>query len=83
MKFRFYTVMALAFVGTMSMSSCVKSYVCHCDISYSGQPGLPDSNSKEYTVKDTKSNATSKCSANSGTYNNNNITTTENCYLLK
>lgn len=81
MKFRILFLLALAVTGILSMSSCVKSYTCHCVISYSGTPGLPDTVIKEYTVKDTKSGAKSKCSSESGTYNNNGIMTDEHCYI--
>ena len=81
MKFRVSLLLALAIAGIVSMSSCVKNYTCHCVISYSGVLGLPDTVIKEYSVKDTKSGAKSKCSGESGTYDNNGITTDENCYL--
>jgi len=81
MKFRPSLLLALAFTAMVTMSSCVKNYVCHCVISYSGQPGLPDTLVQEYNIKDTKSGAKSKCTANSGNYSNNGINTVENCYL--
>lgn len=81
MKFRPSLLLALAFTAMVSMSSCVKNYICHCVISYSGQPGLPDTVIQEYNIKDTKSNAKSACTANSTSANNNNINTIENCYL--
>lgn len=63
------------------MSSCVKSYTCHCNIVYTNEPGLPDSAQQEFTISDTKSNAKSKCQSESTTYNNNYINTRETCYL--
>jgi hypothetical protein len=81
MKFRPLLLLALVFAGSVSMTSCVKSYTCHCNIKYSGSPGLPDSTSTEYTIKDTKSTAKSKCEKESGTYDNNGIHTVETCYL--
>ena len=81
MKLRPSILVALAFVSMISMSSCVKKYICQCKISYSGQPGLPDTVVKEYDIKDTKKNAKSKCEANSATYQNNGINTNEDCYL--
>jgi hypothetical protein len=63
------------------MNSCTKKYICHCDIKYSGAPGLPDSSAQEYDITDTKDGATSKCKAESGTFDNNGIHTTESCYL--
>jgi hypothetical protein len=81
MKFRSFLLMVMVCAGVFSMSSCVKNYTCHCDIKYSGKPGLPDSTAKEYDIADTKSSAKSKCEAESGTYQNNGIHTDENCYL--
>ena len=82
MKFRpasFLLFIALAVV--VCMSSCIKNYTCHCDIKYTGAPGLPDSTSQEYDIKDTKSNAKSKCTSESGNYTNNYVNTSETCYL--
>jgi hypothetical protein len=71
-------VVALTFI---TLGSCVKKYTCHCEIKYSGTPGLPDSTSQEYEIKDQKDNATSKCKAESGTFDNNGIHTVETCIL--
>jgi len=86
MKIRIFLLLAIAFTGVIFMSSCVKNYTCQCSIVYSGYPGLPDSTTTSYDIKDSKSNAKSKCSAQSGTYNNtdNNgiqITTVEKCAI--
>ena len=81
MKFTAAITLTLAIAGIISMTSCNKKYTCHCNIVYSGTPGLPDSSSTEYTIEDNKGGATSKCSAQSGTYTNNNITSVENCYI--
>lgn len=81
MKFRPSLLLALAFVSLVGMSSCVREYTCQCGITYSGQPGLPDSTTKEYTVKDTKKKAKSICEGNSFTSEQNGIKTTEHCYL--
>lgn len=81
MKLRL-SLMAVATIAVfVCMSSCTKNYTCHCDITYKGYPGLPDSSSQEYTIKDTKSNATSKCKQQSASYTNNGISTVENCYI--
>lgn len=69
------------FLGLFLFSSCIKKYTCHCAISYSNAPGLPDSTYTEYDITDTKDNARSKCQAQSGNYTNNYIKTVENCYL--
>jgi hypothetical protein len=74
-------LVALVFAGLCSISSCVKSYTCHCDFKYTGAPGLPDSSYNEYDIKDTKSSAKSKCENQSGTFDNNGIHTVETCEL--
>ena len=82
MKLSRLLLVAVAFAGVCSASSCVKSYTCHCDFTYTGVPGLPDSTtSNEYEIKDTKSSAKSKCEGQSGTFDNNNIHTQETCHL--
>ncbi len=81
MKFRSTILLVLAVAGSVYMTSCTKSYSCHCNIVYSGSPGLPDSTSQEYDITDSKSNAQSKCKAESGTYDNNGVHTVETCYL--
>ena len=72
---------AAALVITGS-SSCTKEFTCHCDIKYTGQPLLPDSSSREYTVRDTKDKAKSICEQNSEHAQKNGITTDENCHLF-
>jgi len=81
MKFRPSLLVIMVFAAFITMSSCVKKYTCHCNIYYSGTPGLPDSTTQEYDITDSKNNATSKCKAESGTYDNNGIHTVETCYL--
>ena len=81
MKFTATILFTLAIAGTFCMTSCTKTYTCHCDIVYSGTPGLPDSSVQEYTIQDSKSGAKSKCSGESGTHTNNAITSVETCYL--
>lgn len=80
MKGRLYLI-PLALIAVFSFSSCVRSYTCQCEISYSGQPGLPDTTIKEYPVKDTKKKAESLCESNSQTSTKDGITTVENCHL--
>ena len=63
MKFRTTLLLSVAITGLIAMSSCTKNYTCHCNIKYSGYPGLPDSIVKEYSIIDTKSAAKNKCSA--------------------
>ena len=81
MKSSRFLFLALAFAGIVCNSSCNKKYICHCNFKYSGAAGLPDSTTKEYDITDTKANAKTKCEGETGTYNNNSITTVETCYL--
>jgi hypothetical protein len=87
MKFRSSLLLAAAIAGlTFLLSSCSKNYTCKCNIVYSGYPGLPDSSTTSFEITDTKSDAKSACSAQSGTYTNadNNgvqIQTVETCTL--
>jgi hypothetical protein len=81
MKFRLLTILASAFIITTALTSCVHEYICQCVISYSGQPGLPDTTVNEYTIKDTKKKAESACEGHSGTYETNGIKTVEDCHL--
>lgn len=81
MKSRSFLVLSLAVVSLMSMASCTKNYTCHCNIKFANYPGLPDSTSREYKITDTESGAKSKCTAQTATYQNNNIKSTETCYL--
>ncbi len=81
MKFRLPILVTLAFAGILTSSSCVKKYICHCNIRYSGAPGIPDSTTKEFDITDSKSKADSKCKAESKTSTKNYITTVEDCYL--
>ena len=81
MKFRPSLIVVMAFAGFIAMTSCTKKYTCHCNLTYTGVPGLPDSTFKEYSITDSKSGATSKCKAESGTFDNNGIHTVEDCYI--
>lgn len=81
MKFRPSFLLVMAFAAFIAMSSCVKKYTCHCDIKYTGYPGLPDSAFQEYDITDNKAGAETKCKAESGTYTNGTKTATETCYL--
>jgi hypothetical protein len=80
MKCRFL-IIAASVCMVFATASCTKNYTCHCDITYTGSPGLPDSTYTEYTIKNTKASAKSKCQNESGSYTNNGITMKENCYL--
>jgi len=80
MKFTATILLTLAIAGAC-LTSCTKSYTCHCNIKYSGTPGLPDSSVQEYTIQDTKSGAKAKCDAESGKYVHNGIESVETCFL--
>ncbi len=80
-KSRFGLAAALVVAVVMSSSSCVKTYICHCDIAYSAKPGLPDSTSSEFNITDTKGNAETQCRAQTKVYYKNATYTVENCYL--
>lgn len=81
MKTRPMNYVAVALFAVLIMSSCVRDYTCQCTVKYSGAPGLPDSSTREYAVRDKKSKAKSTCEGKSGTYQTGNIKTVETCRL--
>ncbi|MCD6011989.1 MAG: hypothetical protein K0Q79_1851 [Flavipsychrobacter sp.] len=81
MKFRPFLLPVLILAVVCSTSSCVKKYICRCEITYSGIPGLPDTAVHEYDISDTKSKAQSKCEENSYEKEVNYIKTKETCTL--
>ena len=81
MKLSATILSTLAIAVVISISSCTKSYTCHCDIVYSGSPGLPDTSVQEYFIHDTKTGAKAKCDAESEKHSNNGISSVETCYL--
>jgi hypothetical protein len=82
MKLRPGVLLAFAFVMILTtMTSCVRKYYCQCEITYSGQAGLPKPHINEYEIKDTKKKAEQLCNANSGEYTNGDIKTKESCQL--
>lgn len=74
--------LVIALLSLLTLNSCVREYICECEISYSGKPGLPDTVIKRYDVKDTKKNAEALCEDNSSTSEKDGIKTVENCYLF-
>lgn len=77
-----YIVIALcALFGLLTLNSCTKEYTCKCEMSYSGAPGLPQNTVRTYSITDTKKNATKLCEEKSDTYEENGITTIEECKL--
>lgn len=81
MRLRPGILLALSFITIVCMSSCVHKYICQCEISYSGQPGLPDTVVKEYDITDTKKKAEQACDNNSTSYTKDSIKTVEDCHL--
>jgi hypothetical protein len=82
MKGRFLLMLAAALFMAVSMSSCVRDYICHCEVKYSGYPGLPDSTYREYPITDKKDAAKSQCEAATFTGELNGIKTVETCTLF-
>jgi len=46
------------------MSSCKKDYICKCTKTYTGTSTTVDTEYSQYTYKDTRSKAKSRCNAN-------------------
>lgn len=83
MKLRPGVLLSAVFVFILTtMTSCVREYICECEITYTGQPALPPKEIKQYEIKDTKGKAESMCTGNSGEYTHGNITTKEDCILF-
>ncbi len=80
-KFTRITLAVGLAASVLGFTSCVRSYNCRCTISYSGQPGLPDTAINDYDIKDTHTNAEKKCEDASNTSTTNGITTVETCRL--
>ena len=78
------TLLLSAAALALFCSSCTQEYTCQCKIKYKGQPGLPDSTVREYTVQDTKDKAKSVCEQNSvhSTDATTQIRTDEDCKLF-
>lgn len=81
MKLRPGLFIALVSVFLLTFTSCVKDYICECEISYSGKPNLPDTVINRYEITDSKKNAETLCRDNSGEYENDGIKTIEDCEL--
>lgn len=78
------TLLLGATLLVVACSSCVHDYTCQCKIKYSGQPGLPDSTIREYSIRDNKDKAQAACEQNSShsTDESTHITTDEDCKLF-
>ena len=81
MKLRFGLLLSFSLFIMTSMTSCVREYICQCQISYSGQPGLPDTTLNEYEIKDTRNKAKKLCEENSYEATKDGIHTVEKCQL--
>lgn len=81
MKLRSGSLLVVALFIVMGLSSCVREYICECTISYTGQPGLPDTVVHEYNISDTKKKAKSACQANSANSERDGIKAIETCDL--
>ena len=81
MKLRLSLLVAIGFIILVGMSSCVRTYTCQCYISYSGQPGLPDTLLQEYQIKGIKSQAKTDCQSHNMNKTTNGVTANVNCDL--
>ena len=75
---------AVLFVTAIALfaSSCTQEYTCQCVIKYTGNPpGIPDSQTVEFMIRDKKDEAAKLCEANSTTVTQFDITMDEKCRL--
>lgn len=75
-------LIALSAVVLLTATSCTREYVCQCKMIYSGAPGLPNGEVREYPITDSKKNAESSCKASSKEYDKDGIHTIEECDLF-
>lgn len=68
-------------IAALSFSSCVKDYTCQCKITFSGKPGLPEPQIREYELSNTLKQAKEECENRSQVYTSDGVTTTEACEL--
>lgn len=80
MAFRTLLLSAAA-LAAICATSCTKEYTCQCTITYTGAPGMPEPQVKEYPIRDTKKAAQNLCRENSSTTITNGITADEDCSL--
>lgn len=81
MKLRSGLLAAIVFFVIIGSTSCVKEFICECEIVYSGEPGLPDTLINQYKVADTKKKAKQKCEAASSENEKDGIKAVETCKL--
>lgn len=83
MKKQFTSLLfALSAMVLLFATSCTREYTCQCKMTYTGAPGLPVGEVREYKIRDTKSGAESKCQAGSQSYDKDGIHTDEACDLF-
>ena len=83
MKRRFTALLTSCCVLVLiAATSCTREYICQCQMVYSGAPGLPVGEVREYPITDSEKNAESKCRASSRIYDVDGIHTEENCDLF-
>ncbi|MCD6064061.1 MAG: hypothetical protein K0R82_1972 [Flavipsychrobacter sp.] len=81
MKLRLVLLAAASLLLITSITSCRRDYTCQCEITYSGQPGLPDTLYRDYPITETKKKAKNLCEQNSRESEMDGIKTKETCYL--
>jgi len=81
---KYATALLPVFAATilLSATSCTREYICQCKMTYSGAPGLPESQVREYPITDTKKKARTACQESSRTYDSGGIHTEEECDLF-
>lgn len=61
------TIIAIAALFTLSLASCKKDYVCECKITRTSSSGSTTSADGNYTFKDSRARAESRCNEQEGT----------------
>ena len=70
-----------AFGLAITMASCKKDYVCKCTKTYTGTSTTVTKDDGQYTYKDTKTTADTRCKANEKTDTDLGGTYTRNCSI--
>lgn len=76
-----FTFSIAFFIVTLLLSSCVKDYTCQCRLTFSGKPGLPEPQIREYSLSNTLKEAKQECESRSRTYEVDGVRTVEECEL--
>ena len=61
------TIVAIAALLTLGLASCKKDYVCECKITRTSSSGSVTSNDGNYTFKDSRTRAETRCNDQEGT----------------